>query len=94
LLNYLGPDKYEGFELTTYITAAVLLFTTVLSFTSIAKLVSSQLVIGIQSYISGLGLEITLMYELKVLFIQWLPEFIYYVLPALGTSAYFMTIDI
>jgi hypothetical protein len=35
-----------------------------------------------------------LMSELKILFLQWLPEFIYYVLPALGTSAYFMTIDI
>jgi hypothetical protein len=94
LLNYLGPEKYEGFELTTYITAAVLLFTTVLSFTSIAKLVSSQILIGIQTFITGFDLEIVLMYELKVLFLQWLPEFIYYVLPALGTSAYFMTIDI
>ena len=46
-LNYLGPEKYEGFELTTYITAGVLLFTTLLSFISILKLVTSQLIIGI-----------------------------------------------
>jgi hypothetical protein len=94
LLNFLGPDRYEGFELTTYITAGVLLFTTFISFTSITKLVSSQLLTGIQSYIKGLPFESILMTELKILFLQWLPEFIYYVLPALGTSAYFMTIDI
>jgi hypothetical protein len=32
--------------------------------------------------------------NLKTFFLVWFPEFMYYVLPALGTSSYFLTIEI
>ena len=70
------------------------MFTIVLTFASLTKLVSIQFMTGVDSFLKGDAFQNVLMTELKLLFLQSLPEFIYYVIPALGTSAYLMTIDI
>ena len=93
-LNYFGPETYEGKEYTTYVTGGALLFTILVTFASLAKLVSIQFLTGVDSFLKGDVFQNVLMTELKLLFLQSLPEFIYYVIPALGTSAYLMTIDI
>lgn len=93
LLNLLGPENYEGFPITTYLSGGIILFTLMLSGASVLKLLSMQTIYAAETF-GQITLDLLLMLQMKILFLVWLPEFIYYVVPALGTSAYFMTIDI
>ena len=93
ILNYLGPSNYENSKITNYLSTGVVIFGTVIGIASILKLVSIQVLLTLETLGEIDSLRLAL-YQLKVLFLAWLPEFAYYVLPAMGTSAYLMSTGI
>jgi len=90
ILTLLGPQNYQNNTLTNYLTIGVALLSTVVGLASLLKLVFIQFFINLDN-LGYLEFPLMTMTHLKVVFLYWLPEFLYYVFPALGTVAYLIS---
>jgi hypothetical protein len=92
LLTFLEPSLFEGFDLTNYITAGLIIYSAALGLSSVVKL-SSEITLYQFTYFTELDSDHLNMLLAKIVGIYWLPEFIYYVLPSVGTMAYFLSMN-
>ncbi len=93
LLNYLGYDQYEKYNLTNYATAAVLFFTGITSFFSVVKMASMITIIQVM-YSGSVDQSRIFLVMCQIVGGVWLPEFLYYVLPTIATSGYMLSMTL
>ncbi len=78
--------------MTIYITAIIWAFSGIISLASVIKLASMETIVAVASFGKNSSDELFIQ-QLRIMFVQWMPEFIHLVLPALGTASYFLTIN-
>lgn len=91
-LTLMGPELFEGFDLTNYLTGALVIYSGALGLASVVKL--SGLFTLIQfSYFTVLDTSRLNFQLATVVSSYWFLEFAYYVLPSVGTMAYFLSMN-
>lgn len=91
IFNLLTPELYAGFSLKSTISAIVYGATGTIALGLIGKTFMAAIIIIFSSQ-NVLKTDFQQLYLYQYIFGQALVEFIYYLLPPLGTSAYFLTL--
>ena len=92
LLTFLDPSLFEGFDLTNYITGGLIIYSAVLGLASVVKL-SGLITLYQFTYFTEFDNDHLNMLLAKIVGISWFPDFLYYVLPSVGTMAYFLSMN-
>lgn len=92
ILTYLGPELFEGFDLINYITGALVIYSGVLGLASVVKL-SGMFTLIQFNYFTMLDASTLNLQLATIVSTYWFPEFVYYVLPSVGTMAYFLSMN-
>jgi len=89
-LNYLSPEMYSNSPIAKYISGLVFAYSLIITGASFAKLscVYMLVLVSNQGYVNYEAMGLLL---LRVILLSWLPSFVQYALPIMGTSAYLLS---
>ena len=89
-LNYLSPEMYSNSHIAEYISGLVFAYSLIITGASFAKLscVYMLVLVSNQGYVNYEAMGLLL---LRVILLSWLPSFVQYALPIMGTSAYLLS---
>lgn len=89
-LNYLSPEMYSNSPIAKYISGLVFAYSLIITGASFTKLscVYMLVLVSNQGYVNYEAMGLLL---LRVILLSWLPSFVQYALPIMGTSAYLLS---